>query len=109
MAIIQSTQTHPKFTPHFPVLNSSDSKSALSLRRPVNKKLLTEAQSWVKNIPGTWIWKLAVHKAKEAYGIIEPEPYPEVGDTRDNFVCTYSNPAAGEYIFSRKGSVVRHA
>lgn len=78
------------------------------LRNPINKKLLAEAQSWVKNIPGTWIWKLAVHKAKEAYGIIEPEPYPEVGDTRDNFVCTYSNPTVGEYIFSRKGSVVRH-
>lgn len=79
------------------------------LRHPVNKKLLAEAQSWVKNIPGTWIWKLAVHKAKEAHGIIEPEPCPEVGDTRDNFVCTYSDPAVGEYIFSRKGSVVRHA
>lgn len=71
-------------------------------RRLINPVMLAEAQAWVKNCPGTWIWKLAVHRMKEAYGIIEPKPFPEAGDTNGNFVCVHSDPTNEDYVFLSK-------
>lgn len=74
-----------------------------------DKKLRAKAQCCVNLIPGAWGWKLAMHTLKQAYGIFDPAPVPNVGDTNGNYICTYSDHTTGDYIFTAKSKVGNHA
>ncbi|QBH98440.1 hypothetical protein EKN56_19815 [Limnobaculum zhutongyuii] len=74
-----------------------------------DKALVKKARFCIKVIPNEWGWRLANHKLKEAYGIFDEPPVPNIGDINGNFVCIYSDPISGDYEFAHRSKVVCHA
>lgn len=68
----------------------------------VDARKLRKAQRLIKSDTSSWVWKLSMHIAKQAYGIECEEPLPEIGERCGCFICTYSNKETGEYAFTHE-------
>lgn len=73
----------------------------------VDIKQLRKAQRLIKANPSSGPWKLCMHMAKQAYGVVCKPPMPEIGERNGSFICTHVNIETGEYIFLSERSFCR--